>query len=104
MTAGVPQPRRPLARHIQVTLRGGRWKLNVVEGQPVRIRLPVTTADSPKNMTGTAGRSPGRETSLPTNTSYATGTTAATSHFSLWSFDARSRSTPSAAAEATNEE
>ena len=33
---------------------------------------------------------------LPRNTNYATGATAATSHFSLRSFDARGRSTPSA--------
>ena len=66
MTVCVPQPSAPLARRIQVTPRGGRLKLSLVEGQPVRIRLPVTTGESPKNMTGTAGRSPGRETSIPT--------------------------------------
>jgi hypothetical protein len=38
-----------------------------------------------------AERSPGRETSRPRNTSYATGTTAATSHFSSWSFDAQQK-------------
>jgi hypothetical protein len=41
---------------------------------------------------------------FPRNTSYATGTTAAASHIFSWSFDARGRSTPSAAAEATDEE
>jgi hypothetical protein len=36
---------------------------------------------------------------FPLKTSYATGTTAATSHLFLWSFGARGRSTPSAAAD-----